>query len=260
MKPEAFLARHRLFTRAEFTEYLLGRGRTESTAATHLARWLGQGRIVRVKQGVYVRMDGEIPDAPPDFVAIASRMAPDAAVSHHTALEALGHAQSAFERFTFVTWTKTKPASFQGRRFVPVRPRAALLRADRGERWIERAPRADVEIRVTNVERTVADVLDRLDLAGGLEEVWRSLLSVPALDASSLEEYVSLLGNRTLAAKVGYFLEVRREELVVPPRVLDRLRTQVPRSPVYFDRQARGTLVPGWSLILPTMLAPGDEE
>ena len=39
-----------------------------------------------------------------------------------------------------------------------------------------------LEFRVTGIERTVADVLDRLDLAGGTEEVWPSLLSIPALD------------------------------------------------------------------------------
>ncbi|MDP2956002.1 MAG: hypothetical protein Q8N53_06255 [Longimicrobiales bacterium] len=261
MKPEAFLACHSLFTRAEFAAVVRSRGRTETTADAHLARWLRQRRIARVKQGVFVRIERDDPESSsPDFIALASRMAPDAAVSHHTALEAHGYAQSVFERLAFVTWTKVKPTTFRGRRFVPVRPRAACLTADRGERWIERAERAGVGIRLTNPERTVADVLDRLDLAGGVEEVWRSLLSVPALDAASLEEYVAVLGNRTLAAKVGYFLETRREDLVVPRRVLDRLRASLPHAPVFFDRHSGGRLIPRWSLIVPRILLDAEQR
>ena len=246
MKAETFLTTHSVFTRDELAAVLRSRGRAEATVASHLARWVRQGRVTRVKRGVFVRAG-----APLDYVALASRMAPDAAVAYHTALEVHGYAQSVFERLTFVTWTGAKPTTFKGRRLVPVRPRAPLRAADRGERWIERAERADVEIRVTDLERTVVDVLDRPELAGGIEDVWRSLASVPALDPASLEEYVNLLGGRTLAAKVGLFLESRREDLVVPTAVLERLRARVPRSPVFMDRRRKGRLVARWALIVP---------
>jgi predicted transcriptional regulator of viral defense system len=253
MKPEAFLTSHSLFTREEFAVVLRGRGRADATVDSHLARWRRQGRIARVKQGVFVRLNGTgAANSPlPDFIALASRMAPDAAVAYHTALEGHGYAQSLFERLTFVTWTKAKPTAFQGRLFTPVRPRAPLLAAAKGERWVERAERAGVVFRVTTLERTVVDVLDRPDLAGGFDEVWRSLVSIPALDPGSLEEYVALLGSRTLAAKLGFFLETRREDLVVPARLLDRLRAMIPASPVSMDRRRKGRLVARWALIVP---------
>lgn len=249
MKAETFLTTHSLFTRDELAAVLRGRGLAKSTVDSHVARWVKQGRIARVKRGVFVRADS--PVRPRDFIALASRMAPDAAVACHSALEVHGYAQSVFERLTFVTWTGAKPTTFEGRRFVPVRPRAPLRAADRGERWIERAERAGIEIRVTDLERTVVDVLDRPELAGGIDEVWRSLVSVPAVDPGSLEEYVNLLGSKTLAAKVGFFLESRREELVVPKALLRRLRTRVPRSPVLMDRHRKGRLVARWALIVP---------
>jgi predicted transcriptional regulator of viral defense system len=141
-----------------------------------------------------------------------------------------------------------------GRRLVPVRPRAPLLAADGGKAWIEKADRGGVEIRVTTLERTVADVLDRPDLAGGTDEVWRSVQAVPALDPMALELYVALLGSRTLAAKVGFFLESRRDELVIPDALLDRLRTRIPRAPVFMDRGRKGRLVARWALIVPHVL------
>jgi predicted transcriptional regulator of viral defense system len=252
MKPQAFLLSHSIFTLAEFAAAVRGRGRAAATVHSHLARWLRQGRIARVKRGVFVRREaGTGGSAALDLIALASRMAPDAAVAYHTALEAHGTAQSLFERLTFVSWTKARPMTFRGRQFVPVRPRASLLNGDRGEAWIERADRSGLEIRLTDPERTVADVLDRPDLAGGVDEVWRSLLSVPALDTGHLEEYVRLLGSRTLAARVGFFLESRREELAVPTPVLERLRLLIPRSPVLLDRRRRGRLVARWALIVP---------
>ena len=112
---------------------------------------------------------------------------------------------------------------------------------------------------MTTLERTVVDVLDRPDLAGGFDEVWRSLLSVPALDPGPLEEYVALLGSRTLAAKVGFFLETRREDLVVPARLLDRLRAMIPASPVFMDRRRKGRLVARWALIVPPDVLSDDQ-
>ncbi|MCP4594430.1 MAG: transcriptional regulator [bacterium] len=251
MKPEVFLATHSLFTRTEFAASLPGRA--ASTVASHLARWCRQGRIAKVKRGLFVRTSSSstTSELPPDLIAIASRMAPDAAVAYHTALEVHGYAHSLYERPTFVTWTKTKPISFEGRRFVPVRPRAPLLEDGRGERWIESAERSGVEIRVTCLERTIADVLDRPDLAGGVEEVWRSLLALPAIDPGLLEEYITALRCQTLVAKVGFFLDSYQAQLAVPGGLIERLRARIPRSPVYMDRRRRGRLVPRWGLVVP---------
>jgi predicted transcriptional regulator of viral defense system len=251
MTPEAFLLTRKLFTRQELATALRDRGSADSTLDAHLTRWTKKKRIARVKQGLFVRLDGGLPD----FIVLASRMAPDAAVSYHTALEAHGAAQSVFERLYFVTWTRTKPLAYKGRRFIPVRPRSPLDAAGGGERWIERAERGGNEFRVTTIERTVVDVLDRPALAGGIEEVWRSLHSVPALDPGALEAYVRLLGP-SVSAKVGFFLESRREELAIPEALLKRLRSRVPGSPVFMDRRRKGRLVSGWSLIVPAELLP----
>lgn len=261
MKPESFLTSHSIFTREEFTTALRDRGRAAATVHSHLARWIRQGRIARIKQGVFVRIEPTHPiGVLPDLIALASRMAPDAAVAYHTALEAHGVAQSIFERLTFVTWTKARSTSYQGRVFTPVRPRVPLFKANLGERWIERTERSGIEIRVTNLERTVADVLDRPELAGGVDEVWRSIASIPAIDPGLLEQYVNLLASRTLAAKVGFFLETRREELIIPTKMLERLRIQIPRAPVAMDRRRRGRLIPQWALIVPVELLRSEQR
>ena len=260
MKPDAFLAYHNLFTRGELAAAL--KGRRPATLDAHLARWRRQGRIERVKNGLYVRRDPEgfAARAPlPDFIALASRMAPDAAVAYPTALEAHGCAQSLFDRLTFVSWTRTRPVEFMGRRLTPVRPRASLLEKCGGEAWVETLDRAGLEFRVTSLERTAVDVLDRPCLSGGIEEVWRSLAGLPAIDPDALLEYVRVLENRTLAARVGFFLETRREDLAVPGSVIEELHAARPNHPVHLDRALGGRLNSRWRLIVPEELVEGHE-
>jgi predicted transcriptional regulator of viral defense system len=259
---ERFLATHPIFRREELEGFLQQRGTfSPATASAHLGRWRRQGRVLRVKQGLYVQVDpGATPDTQPvDHLVLASKMAPDAALAYHTALEAHGLAQSVFERFAFATWTKSRPLRFQGREFVPVRPRVALKRARKEHAWIERLDRAGAEVSVTSLERTVVDVFDRPDLCGGTEEVWRSCMSVPALDARELESYLRLLGAQTLVAKVAYFLERQADELAVPRAMLTRLQALRPRVPVYVDRRARGRLISRWNLIVPEHWLPEGE-
>lgn len=264
MTPEAFLATHPLFTREELARVLMDRGsRAPGTVSSHLARWRRQHRIFKVKEGLYVRLD---PDADPaaqgiDFLALASHLAPDGALAYHTALEAHGVAQSLFERLTFATWTKTRSLRFQGREFVPVRPREALRRSGNKNRWIELMDRSGAEVRVTSLERTVADVFDRPDLAGGADEVWRSSAGVAALDLRELESYVHALGSRTLAAKVGFYLERRALDLAAPQALLERLRKRAPRSPVYFDRRRKSRFAARWNLMVPeAWVTPSDSD
>ncbi len=65
--------------------------------------------------------------------------------------------------------------------------------------------RRGLEVRVTGLERTLVDVLDRPYLSGTWEEIWRSFDSVDFFDLDKVVEYSILLGNAITAAKVGFF-------------------------------------------------------
>ncbi len=97
------------------------------------------------------------------------------------------------------------------------------------------------------------DVLDRPDLSGSWEEIWRSLESIEFFDLDKVVEYAILLGNATTGAKVGFFLEQHRELLMVEYRHLKLLNDMRPRQPHYLDRAKRksGRLVSEWNLVVP---------
>ena len=88
-------------------------------------------------------------------------------------------------------------------------------------------------IAVTTVERTVADLFDRPDLAGGAEELVSSLALIGRLDADRLAWHLAANGNATAAGAAGWWLETRREQLHVPAEALDAVRRLAPRQNRY---------------------------
>lgn len=104
---------------------------------------------------------------------------------------------------------------------------------------------------VTSEARTLVDVLDRPDLGGGWEEVWRSLEGLSLVDGAAVLAYLEHLGNATTAALVGYFLEQHREYLDVHEAILKAIEGLRPKGRHYLDRRAGGRLAKRWNLIVP---------
>ena len=59
------------------------------------------------------------------------------------------------------------------------------------------------EVRVTTIERTIADLFDRYDLAGGAEELFNSLDLVVRIDAPALVRYMRALRKATCTASMA---------------------------------------------------------
>ena len=99
----------------------------------------------------------------------------------------------------------------------------------------------------------MVDVLHRPGLSGGWEEIWRSLESVEYFHIDKVVEYTLLMDNATTAAKVGFYLDRHREDLMVEDQHLAALRERRPRQPHYLDRNQRrsGSLVADWNLVVP---------
>ena len=114
-----------------------------------------------------------------------------------------------------------------------------------------RLERSGLEVRSTTLERTLVDVLDRPDLAGGMEEVWRSLASVEALDFAALTQYAELVERPLLTARLGYLLEAHARRWLTPPKLLSALEAKRPAGPVYLDRRQPGRLARRWNLVVP---------
>ena len=88
--------------------------------------------------------------------------------------------------------------------------------------------RLGLGVDVTTVERTIVDLFDCCDLAGGAEELFNSLDLVARIDAVALVRYARARGNATAAGALGAWLERDRKRLGVPARTLEDLRALAP--------------------------------
>ena len=109
------------------------------------------------------------------------------------------------------------------------------------------------DVRVTTIERTIADLFARYDLAGGAEELFNSLDLVVRVDAATLVRYARELGKATAAGALGYWLERDQHRLGVPDSALEELRTLAPSQARYAlgAKSGEGRTARGWNVILP---------
>ncbi|MCK5878932.1 MAG: transcriptional regulator [Holophagae bacterium] len=257
MKHAMFFRNHPVFTGEEMADYLSSCGKTGSrTKETLLAYHRKTGHVLPIRRGLYAVVPPGIDPVSHsvDPFLVASKLTRDAVLSCHTALELHGYAYSVQEHFVYSAFRPLVPFTFRNHIFRGVRFPDSLRRANQEGFGVVTMDRSGMEIRVTSLERTMVDVLNRPKLSGGWEEIWRSLESVPFFDLDKVLEYVLLLGNATTAAKVGFFLDQHRTPLMVEEKHLKPLQSLRSLQPHYLDRskQRPSRLVSEWNLMVPT--------
>lgn len=250
-----FFASHPVFTHEELAT-ATSRGRDRSRQTTHniLAHHLAAGHLVRVRRGLYATVPrGVLPaKAVVDPYLVATKLADDAVVAYHAALQFHGKAYSVSQQFTYLSRRRARPFRFRQAQFVPVQVPAALRRVrDAGGGIIDQRHASGL-VRVTTLERTLVDVLDVPERGGGWEEIWRSLEAVEFFDLDAVVAYALKLQSALTVARVGFFLDQHREKLMVEDRHLKPLIAHAPKQPTYLDRRREpGKLVPRWNLVVP---------
>lgn len=259
MKPTDFFARHSVFRFDEFRAAYLSAGtRSPQTAASVLKQHVAAGNLINVRRGLYARVPetADVATFRVDPYLVASRLTRDSVIAYHSALELLGKAHSQSQRLTYLSAQRAKPFTFQDTDFVAVGVPAALrgLPELGGGLRVER--RGGQAVRVTGYERTLVDVLDAPERSGGWEEIWRSLEAIEFVDLDLVVDYAPRLGSALTVARVGFFLEQHRDELLVEDRHLEALRAHMPAQPRYFERRhgKGGTLLRRWNLIVPNRI------
>lgn len=225
-----------------------------------LNQYVLRGTLGRVRSGLYyVVPRGRNPRSwVPDRFLVASKLDPEAVLAFHTALELLGGAYSTWNEIYVLAsrrhWQDKERFAFQDVVYRMVQP-PARLRRQAFTLGVEIMERFGQQIRVTSRTRTLVDCLDRLEYAGGLQELLNSVLTWPSIDAEQLETYMQLLNRRVLYARVGFVLERFRQRWAVPPDMLDRLQERVPKRTTYFDTApGRARFVRAWRLMVPSEL------
>jgi predicted transcriptional regulator of viral defense system len=262
MKLDSFFAQQQIFTVNDLIIWLSKEAASpvnHSTLHNSLAYHQKQGHILRIRRGLYYSIPKGVIAAsyPVDPFLVTSKMAEDAILGYRTALDLHGKLHTTSSKFIYLSKKRVmahfifKDIEYQA---VSI-PRA--LKENNNELFgTQSINRLGENIRVTNLERTLVDVLDRPHLCGSWEEIWLSLESIEYLDLDLILKYACLLGNATTIAKLGFFLEIHRERLMIPEKYLEDLCKHRPMKPHYLERKNKQPqkMISKWNLIVPLSL------
>jgi predicted transcriptional regulator of viral defense system len=231
-----------VFRREEFIAAHMATGRARATSETLLRYHLAHGRLHVLRRGVYCITNLIMVDP----WVVACKLTRDGVVAYHGAaafhwMLPLGKKITVIssERMPEVPWDLVV---YRCVRAADPRSDDQLVREKRGENTIW----------VTSKERTLVDLLDRLDLCEGPRAVWDAFIRAKDLDPDALVRRAQRLGNKSTAARLGLYLEHLGGR---HRNALERLERMRPTSPAYFNRgtrkSARQVYLPRWNLVAP---------
>lgn len=182
-------------------------------------------------------------------------MTPDSTLAYHTSLGFHGKLHSLRTDFVYVTRRKLKPSFiFRNSAFKGISiPKRALNNPGFG---IEIVDYQGCKIRITTLERTFVDILDRPTLIKNWEEIWRSLESIEYLNLEQVLAYAKVLNNATTYARVAFFLDQHFDTFGLSEKDLAIFDKFIPKSPHYLDHHNKepNQLIARWNLIVPKSL------
>ncbi|HHT0591913.1 TPA: type IV toxin-antitoxin system AbiEi family antitoxin domain-containing protein [Legionella anisa] len=261
MNATNFFELHPVFTQNEYRKFLLMNGSANpNTQRELLAYHLKKGHIMRIRRGFFASIPAlfrnQIQDFPVDPYLLAGRIVQDAVIAYYSAFDFHGVSYSLHHQYLYMSENTIRPFEFNKSKFICLPFPKVLCVKDAESFEIVLAERQGLNIKVTSLERTLVDVLDRPNYGGGWEEIWRTTEHIPILNLDNVIKYSEMLDNATTIAKLGFFLEQFKEQLNVDESVLKYLESKTPSSIHYLERGKResGKWLPRWNLIVPNYI------
>ena len=162
MKYYKELAELGCFSQKELVQ-LLGSG---SAAASLAAAYLKKGYVERIRRDLYATVSMETGQPIPTRYQIASKLAEDACLSHHSAFEFYGYANQVFYEVYVATESRFRSFEYDGVSYRRVAPHGTvqtkLIKLINGTR-------------VVSVEQAVIDSIRDFEKIAGLEETLRCI-------------------------------------------------------------------------------------
>ena len=240
----------RIFRLSDFVDKT---GMTISSASTTLNRWKKAGVVYQIRRDLYCVKNpvGNIPAA--HRFEIASKISNTSFLSYHSALEyhGIGHqifnvvmvsSKSAFRSFTFDDCDYksyvTKNIGMNGVICSRVNP----------------------NVRVTNLERTFVDCIDRVGRAGGAEEIFHCFEGLYKMDFLKIERYLNIYNKVCLFKKVGYVAERLRDTVDVPEDFVEKC-LEIGKATVsnFSATEKCDVFIKEWNLYIPKIIVKEDE-
>lgn len=184
-------------------------GLSAHESAQLLAKWTEQGWLMRVKRGVYIPVPLEATDSSysvEDPWVIAAKLFEPCYIGGWSAAGYWDLTEQVFKSVVVVTTKGVRSwrPSYCNVDFYIKRVRSEYLFGFRGE-W-----RGQVRVNVSDPSRTIIDMLNDVQLGGGIRpvfDVFKAYMQSDKKDMKLLREYAKRQNNGTVFKRMGYFIE-----------------------------------------------------
>lgn len=192
------------------------------TAHSVIESYKKKGWIESIRRDLFAAVSLETKQPVPNCYAIASRAAPGAYVSCHSAFEYHGLANQVYYEVYVAAHSRFREfehGSLTYRHIVSPFEYGVETKADGS--------------RVTDLERTVIDGINDFEKSGGLEELLRCINMIPFLDSDKLVWYLENYKKTILYQKAGYILEHFKDTLKLSDVFFEVCQERVPQGKRY---------------------------
>jgi len=243
------LHRLKIFHKKDFVSLV----KDENVAKEILRRYKKHGLISHIRRDLYVVTDLAVKASLANKFEIAGKITTTSYLAYHAALEYHGLAHQVFYRLYVASNEAFRNFDYDGISYIYCRSKS-----DVGVF----CPVADNFVRVTDLERTVVDCIDRIDLSGGLEELIHCLAIITYVDERKLLDYLGCFDKQFLYQKAGFILGYFRDEMNLSDYFFEMCKSKIGKSARYLTDT--GTFFKEWKLCAPqnilSFLEQGENE
>lgn len=213
-----------------------------------LQRWGRQGWVVQVRRNLYCMVDLATGMPVCNKYEIGSHLSESSYVSYNTALEFHGLAHQPSSEVFVSSRSRFNPFRYDEIDYVYCRQTSDSIKGIV-------TPNGNPLVRVTDLERTLLDCFDRIDRAGGIEELQHCMENVVTLDEEKLTTYLDDFDKAFLYQKTGYLLERIKGQTHISDTFLELCREKGTKSVKWLtNNDESDTFVNRWRLYVPQVL------
>ena len=236
--------RMRIFTLSELSDAL---SRSIPSLSNMLQRWQRQGLAMQIRRNLYCMVDPVSGQPTVSKYEIGSRLSESAYISYHTALEYHGIAHQPFNEVMVTSTSRITSFTFDNMDYSIYQSK---LETDGVI-----SPKGNPMVKVTDLERTLLDCFDRIDRAGGIEELLHCMESIIRIDENKFIKYLKMYDKAVLYQKTGYLLELIKDKVHISDHLIETCRI-MGKSHVKWltNDDTSDTFIKEWQLYVPQLI------
>lgn len=215
---------------------------TDNTKFSALSKYVKENKLSRVKRDLYAAINPKNNDIYANRFEIATKLTDSAYVAYHSAMEYYGLHTQMYTTVFVASDTRFSTFIHEGIDYQRIVSKSQVGVVQKYQ---------NTYLRVTDLERTLIDCIDRIGLAGGIDEVIMAMENVMYLNEKKLIAYLDMYNLKYLYKKAGYlFSNTQGDKL--SPEFYQHCKKNMGNSMSYFteNRHMQLKIDNEWNLIV----------